>query len=617
MHRTLIAYKASKKAVCLVALTALSSVCHALPFSIVPTAGTTLPTTISAGATATAYYSVTNITQSTRTNNHVKYLPPHVTQSTVDDTQTNICSASFTLAPGAHCNLKLIIAGAVDAKDPNPHHHLFVCFPGDQTCAGTNFPLNVGASGSQQNFKVTASGDDRLTFTATTPQIISSGSTASFNVSLSTGYLQAGSVGGTCPVGSWQDTTYTTGAITKDCTVIFRAMTAWADVTGDLSTNQLAKVRCHTTSDGSICVAFNGLINPGPLYQKINANDWVQVTNLANNIRVASCNSTICAAFNSVSHIFQAVNNQGSLTWEDVSPTSDVTFYAISCNDFNGGSSCLATGYTSASTAAIYQSINGKPWVNVSPMVNGSAIAVGFEEVGCTDDGTTCVAVGILPSSGQAVIYQSVDAGSHWADVTPLEFTGTSSASYFPKISCTGNKDRSICDIKITMYNTTTEAISNYIFQSIDAQAWTNATLPADLTTYVNAAVDISCGSNPKHSTCTTASEAGLLYRSQDGGTWSQVADIPSTTKINDTSCYGYNCIAVGATLAPPSLTNTIGLIYQSINGGPWTNVLSASLGATIFPAVISCNADTNGSICEVLGSNYSSFNDEIIESKT
>lgn len=35
----------------------------------------------------------------------------------------------------------------MNAADPDPHNHLFVCFPGGITCAGTVFPLNVNVSG--------------------------------------------------------------------------------------------------------------------------------------------------------------------------------------------------------------------------------------------------------------------------------------------------------------------------------------------------------------------------------------------------------------------------------------------------------------------------------------
>ena len=44
---------------------------------------------------------------------------------------------------GDSCTLELTVFGAINGNDPNPHHHLFVCFTGGITCAGTLFPLNV------------------------------------------------------------------------------------------------------------------------------------------------------------------------------------------------------------------------------------------------------------------------------------------------------------------------------------------------------------------------------------------------------------------------------------------------------------------------------------------
>ena len=127
----------------------LSIVGHALPFDIITKAGTTLPTAVNAGSTVNAYYTVTNKTTATRNNNYLKWIPLNVRQVTSGGTYGNTCGATFNLAPqgqaGDSCTLQLAISGSVSASDPDPRHHLFVCFPGGRTCAGTNNPLNVQA----------------------------------------------------------------------------------------------------------------------------------------------------------------------------------------------------------------------------------------------------------------------------------------------------------------------------------------------------------------------------------------------------------------------------------------------------------------------------------------
>jgi DNA-binding beta-propeller fold protein YncE len=120
---------------------------YALPFSITPTAGISLPTEVLPGHTVTAIYTVTNNTSAVRSGNFVKYLPPNVAQVAVDPVYSDLCGSAFTLNPrgtsGSSCTLELKISGNVNANDPDPHHHLFVCFPGGITCAGTPNPLNV------------------------------------------------------------------------------------------------------------------------------------------------------------------------------------------------------------------------------------------------------------------------------------------------------------------------------------------------------------------------------------------------------------------------------------------------------------------------------------------
>ncbi|MDR3476903.1 MAG: Ig-like domain-containing protein [Gammaproteobacteria bacterium] len=120
----------------------LSSLCnsaYALPFTITPSSSN--PVKIVKGTTLTASYTVTNNTDKPRNNNYVKYLPLNT------QVQANGCGSNFNLAPvgqvGDSCTLNLTITGPVNGGDRNPHHHLFVCFPGGETCNGPNSALNI------------------------------------------------------------------------------------------------------------------------------------------------------------------------------------------------------------------------------------------------------------------------------------------------------------------------------------------------------------------------------------------------------------------------------------------------------------------------------------------
>ena len=70
------------------------------------------------------------------------------------------CTSNFNLAPrgqpGSSCTLYLTVSGAVSAVNPDPHQHLFVCFPGNMTCAGTNYSLNVLPSTNLQQMAYVA-----------------------------------------------------------------------------------------------------------------------------------------------------------------------------------------------------------------------------------------------------------------------------------------------------------------------------------------------------------------------------------------------------------------------------------------------------------------------------
>ncbi len=77
-------------------------------------------------------------------------------------------------------------------------------------------------SATTNSVTVSPSGSN-VTIDPSSVQTIEYDTTQSFHVTADGGYTLSNTVTGTCPAGSWNGTTYTTGAVTENCTVIFSA----------------------------------------------------------------------------------------------------------------------------------------------------------------------------------------------------------------------------------------------------------------------------------------------------------------------------------------------------------------------------------------------------------
>lgn len=137
-------YSAKKRAHYLPILVVFFMACNqvsALPFTVTPDPTVPFPTVMTDNSTTFASYIVSNNTASQRNNTYVKYLPPNVAVA------AGGCGSQFNLAPigqpGSSCTLNLAITGTVNSSNTDPANHLFVCFPGGKSCAGTPIPLNI------------------------------------------------------------------------------------------------------------------------------------------------------------------------------------------------------------------------------------------------------------------------------------------------------------------------------------------------------------------------------------------------------------------------------------------------------------------------------------------
>ncbi len=287
----------------------LSLKCLALPFSVVPLSGHSLPTIVTQNSPVFAYYTVTNKTSRSLSGIYVAYLPINVSQVTTG-TVPNLCGQTFSLAPKASCTLQLSVSGVVSSNDPDPHQHLFICLPGAKTCAGTLFSLNVAASGwidtglnagSGSNINALATsgstvyvgGDDNQNYPAfwtylngswqlTNPASLTTGSSASIATINPTTNIQGpllylGTTGMTTSwVFQYQNQTSTNTDLPSDGANYLSSLQVSAL---DTLTNTL-----YVAGYGSIT---NGTPQPGG-YLFYNANHWTLATNPAQGILIFS-----------------------------------------------------------------------------------------------------------------------------------------------------------------------------------------------------------------------------------------------------------------------------------------------------------------------------------------
>lgn len=118
-------------------LAGLSTSFAAANFNITPKTGTTLPTSVTPGGNAFAFYTVTNLTRTTRNNYTVQGLPATVSQNTTHSTYPDICANPVTLASKASCTLVLDIRGEAKAN--------FALCNG-MNCTTASTPLNVSVN---------------------------------------------------------------------------------------------------------------------------------------------------------------------------------------------------------------------------------------------------------------------------------------------------------------------------------------------------------------------------------------------------------------------------------------------------------------------------------------
>jgi hypothetical protein len=124
-------------------------------------------------------------------------------------------SLSPTLGAGGNCNVAIAFA-PTSAGTKTTTFSVVPTTPGVPGAAAT-----LTGSGTTASFSVTASitgGNGSIT--STNPASVAAGASAAFTVNPAAGY-QPGAVSGSCPAGSFSGNTYSSGAVSAACTVIF------------------------------------------------------------------------------------------------------------------------------------------------------------------------------------------------------------------------------------------------------------------------------------------------------------------------------------------------------------------------------------------------------------
>jgi hypothetical protein len=196
-------------------------------FTVTPSAGYSLSSTVGGTCAAGSWSGGTYTTAAVTTNCTVTFSSTintyTVTPSgdghetiTPNTAQTVNYGAtqSFTVTASAGYSLSSTVGGTCVAGSWSGSTY---------TTGAITANCTVTFSSTVNTYTVTPSGDGHETITPNTAQTVNYGATQSFTVTASAGYSLSSTVGGTCAVGSWSGSTYTTGAVTTNCTVMFSA----------------------------------------------------------------------------------------------------------------------------------------------------------------------------------------------------------------------------------------------------------------------------------------------------------------------------------------------------------------------------------------------------------
>lgn len=171
-------------------------------------------------------------------------------------------------------------------------------------CSSTNaIPFTVAFSGAH------------VSFTETSPQTVFSGKTLTLHLTPESGYTLLTNVEGDCPAGSWNETSFTTGAITQNCTLIFSAVPSenTVTVTPEAGANGSISPSSVQVVNSGDSITFTATPNAG--YQ---VNEWLVDGTIAQNgdttfqLNNITTNHTVTVSFSPLPAKFSYIANNGA-----------------------------------------------------------------------------------------------------------------------------------------------------------------------------------------------------------------------------------------------------------------------------------------------------------------
>ncbi len=266
----------------------------------------------------------------------------------------------------------------------------------------------VTFAGTRATYTVTTSIGGNLLITPEEAQIVAYGSRQAYTLTPDTGYT-FGSVGGTCPAGTWVHRSYVTGAVTGACTTSFTAVTPSAGGASSLSDDDNLYIRQE-----------NGVLQYSTDQSSWSAAGWpLSITNtglgtltvhLLSDLTLTDANSYF-------------VVNSGNITFdgEASSLTAPTIVTVVDVTDYPGliaNGSSVASGYggiTVSDVAVVSEGstlLLGGGWIGQAYFGAGSGMTSSFSD---------CYSTGSIPADGGGI----VGANSSGANVDECFATGS------------------------------------------------------------------------------------------------------------------------------------------------------------------------------------------------